>query len=488
MRTIFDKTPNDLSRRGIYKTNALYNKKISGAFIARTLICYIVAFVLLYVLAAWTPYIGTVKVSDEFFQKYNIERFTEYHGGQRALFMPTSEESFFRRLVLVKNAQESIDFTVHTVSTDDDGAHYFFGALLEAAERGVHIRIIIDGKMGHMGSGEYLNIRKIFASYDNVEYYDYNVFNFFDSGSLNRVLHDKILNVDSQYTIVGGANTGFKDYINNIDAEVLITRESRGESVGDASRQASEYFDSLIESGMLTKRTGNYSNDKLKARYINEFNDYYNNSTFDKSTDFSAAVPIDNVTLVHNPIGGTKGAGQIFETYLNLIKHSAAARLYSPYISYEPKNNQKIREAAQGREVELFTNSLYNTPNIAYSVYRLARPQLLSEDIVLREYQGDRQVHAKLMTCDNNITVVGSFNLDERSAFLDTETVAIVCGKEFNASVNRFFDELTKASVRVTKENVYDPESEVKPKPVPPSKRFLFALMGVASYPFVNLL
>ena len=98
--------------------------------------------------------------------------------------------------------------------------------------------------------------------------------------------------------------------------------------------------------------------------------------------------------------------------------------------------------------MKILTNSLSSTDNLeAFNGYQRERKALLKTGINIYEFKPDAQVrykimtgalqkkmttnlssglHAKSMVVDEEIAVIGTFNLDPRSANLNTECIAII--------------------------------------------------------------
>ena len=105
-------------------------------------------------------------------------------------------------------------------------------------------------------------------------------------------------------------------------------------------------------------------------------------------------------------------------------------------------------------EVNILTNSLASNDNYeAFSGYQRVRKDLLEIGVNIFEFKPDAKIrqkimseelekkldkapifglHAKSMVIDNEITVVGTFNLDPRSANLNTESIVIIPSKEIS--------------------------------------------------------
>jgi putative cardiolipin synthase len=105
----------------------------------------------------------------------------------------------------------------------------------------------------------------------------------------------------------------------------------------------------------------------------------------------------------------------------------------------------------RGVRIRIMTNSLASTDNIpAFSGYHRQRPRLLNAGIDLYEYKPHPgiqaelverypelatnnpvfAIHAKSMVIDNRIIYIGTFNLDPRSANLNTEVGVLIENEE----------------------------------------------------------
>ncbi len=143
--------------------------------------------------------------------------------------------------------------------------------------------------------------------------------------------------------------------------------------------------------------------------------------------------------------------------------------IQTPYLITTQLGKTLFREAvARGVEVKIMTNSLASTDNLeAFSGYQRDRDRLLVTGVRVFEYKPDAAVrykimtgalqkeinftpvfglHAKSMVIDGEITVIGTFNLDPRSANLNTECVTVIY------------------SSTITKEVLTGMEEELKPE------------------------
>lgn len=237
------------------KATTLYETRLSRVWIARSAVCWFFAAVVWYIICVITPYMDSVGIKSTDAQNLTRaafsataeERAAPDADKPKASFLPTGEQSFYLRLSLVEQAKTKIDFMVYDIY-EDVGAQYFFTALFRAADRGVTVRIVTDGKLGDFRA-PYLPLRDILYNHNNISAYGFNGINFFRPQGLMTLLHDKTLCVDGKTLIVGGANMGMGGYLNNYDAEAMIS-DVGGKVVG----QAEDYYNKLVSSKFAFRR------------------------------------------------------------------------------------------------------------------------------------------------------------------------------------------------------------------------------------------
>lgn len=87
--------------------------------------------------------------------------------------------------------------------------------------------------------------------------------------------------------------------------------------------------------------------------------------------------------------------------------------------------------------VSLMTNSIGNNGNPFGSAdYYVNKNKILGTGIDVWEYEGGYSYHGKSVLIDDNISVIGSFNLDMRSAYLDTELMLVIDSEDINRKLS----------------------------------------------------
>ena len=388
--------------------------------------------------------------------------------------------SMIARAWLSESAEKTIDIQYFIFSADNVGL-IALDYLLRAADRGVTIRLLVDDIMVEADADELLAL----DAHPNLAIKIYNptanigknlpqklLSLTTDFRGFNQRMHNKTFIVDGKVVITGGRNIAdeYFDYdheYNFRDRDVLL--------IGKISASVQHSFDlfwsdplsvpvtDIVETnevGLDTATAYNYLHqyacnpenfwpqvrEKIKAVPM----------AFDQIQKTGDLVWCDNVAFVSDIPGknsgesGLSGGGLSTDSLISLIKKAKhSIDIQSPYLITTELSQQLFLDAVErGVQINILTNSLSSTDNLeAFSGYRRERESLLGTGIHIYEFKPDAEIryklmtgalqkkmnytpvfglHAKSMVIDSEIAVIGTFNLDPRSANLNTECIAVV--------------------------------------------------------------
>ena len=92
------------------------------------------------------------------------------------------------------------------------------------------------------------------------------------------------------------------------------------------------------------------------------------------------------------------------------------------------------------------------------------------------------------MIIDNERSVIGSFNFDMRSAYLDTEMMLVIDSPELNAHLREQAGEAMRRSLQVLPDGTMGPGDAWPDQKVPPAKRALYRILQLILPPVRHLL
>ncbi len=203
--------------------------------------------VLLYIAALVVPYIPHKKVNKNF--KHNFKPNDFYStttGTERIAYINDNTDALKYRLRMVEEAQSEIILSTFDFDSDRAGRE-LLSSLIHAADRGISVRIIIDGTSGFLDVSRSPWFQAA-VSHDNVEIRIYNPINFLKPWKMQARLHDKYMIVDEKMFLLGGRNSNnlfLGDYTSaqNIDRELFVYETTKN---GNSSLyQLRTYFEKI---------------------------------------------------------------------------------------------------------------------------------------------------------------------------------------------------------------------------------------------------
>ena len=390
------------------------------------------------------------------------------------------DNAMIARAWLCESAEQTIDIQYFIFSSDNIGL-IAIDYLLRAADRGVKVRIIVDDIMVEADADELLAL----DAHPNLSIKIYNpsanigknlpqklyglALNF---RGVNQRMHNKTFIVDGKVVITGGRNIAdeYFDYdheYNFRDRDVLLI----GKTVAEVENSFDLFWESALSVPIanLVNPDEYKLNTEIKFEYIHQYacnplnfwpqvRDKIKSVpiAFQNIQETGQLVWVEHVSFVSDLPGknagndGLEGGGVCTDSLINLIQRAKKSiSIQSPYLITTGLSQQLFRQAIQrGVTVNILTNSLSSTDNLeAFSGYQREREALLNIGIHIYEFKSDAAIRRKIMTgalqkamdftpvfglhaksvvIDQEIAVIGTFNLDPRSANLNTECVAII--------------------------------------------------------------
>lgn len=418
-------------------------------------------------------------------------------GPDRVRLAEDPADAFNIRIQMLRRASRTLDITYHTMDSSDC-MEAFLGETLLAADRGVKIRIMLDGKVGAAGKAR-KSIRAL-AEHENISIRLYNPFHLFQPWKWHCVLHDKFIVTDQTYALLGGRNIGeryyaprgYKKEVTN-DRDIFVWNTAGSGADGSGVTQITAYMDLLWESPDTVTLSGK-TNSELLIRLpasLKEFEtdnpQFYQKNMSDYKNE---SLPANKVTLVYNPIHtGPKEPVIGFILKELALLSSQEVLLQTPYATANKHLLTAMEEISANTELNLVTNSLASSPNFpAYSNYHYNKRKFLKTGANLWEYQSKHSIHGKSAVIDNRLSAVGSYNMDDRSFYIDTETMLIVDSPEFARVLTSAIRNYQDQALMVGEDSRYLSSDSVAEITAPPIKKAIMFLASVFSRLFQFLI
>lgn len=417
------------------------------------------------------------------------------------LVLDSGKDALLERLALIAAAERSIDLQYYIWNSDLTG-RYMAERVYAAAERGVRVRILLDdvNTSGRDAPMAFLD------SHPGIEVRIYNpiaarsgarrLLGFArDFARANRRMHNKSLTVDGAATIVGGRNIGDEYF----DASTELNFRDRDLlSVGPVVAQVEEAFDifwnspwaypiaSITNATLTPKEAGARRAGAIRAgEELVRLGYHPVHESLPARANFAAMLQqlvwaparlVHDLPPVDGDLSDTSSAQPVAAALAELAESAQHDVLIESayFILGDPALERFARLKARGVRLRALTNSLAsNDLATNHSGYARRREQMLQSGLELHELRPDALscralasnrcaegaafgLHAKSVVFDRRIVYVGSFNVNLRSAFLNTETALIIDSPELADQVAKSIEENMRA------ENSWHVESDEK--------------------------
>lgn len=405
-------------------------------------ILFLVIVVLLYLILGTTvPFINHKEVPDDYQQNFSTaELLKGAPGNDRIRYIKDNEEALLIRLQMIQAAETEVIMSTFDFNADKAGKD-LLAAMLEAADRGVQVKIIVDGISGFldMRGSEWF---QALAAHQNIEMKVYNPINLIKPWALQTRLHDKYLIIDESMYLLGGRNNmelflGSYSEEQNIDGDLFVlgTAET-STSLTELKAYFAEVW-TLPESKeyrcrRVTEKISRAGSEltahreELRGRYPQAY------APVDWQAQTMAA---ESIGLLANPTGAVNKAPTLWYGLQEIMKTGDEVTIHTPYIICSKEMYADLTSLSETvGSVSIITNDPTGGANPwGCTDYLNQKNKILATGVTMYEYLGSHSRHAKTILVDDDISIVGSFNFDMRSAYLDTELMLVVKSKELNA-------------------------------------------------------
>ena len=398
----------------------------------------------------------------------------------------TGANAFAARSILTGMAQKHIDVQYYIWHNDQAG-QLLLKDLWEAAERGVMVRLLLDDFNNSAKFDQHL-IR--FASHPNIAvriinplmHRKFQTLNYITGlPRINRRMHNKSMTFDMQITIIGGRNIG-NEYLSNdqnsqfADLDVLLI----GRVVDDISNSFNSYWSSTLAYDIETLVSPSANRDFLAS--LDKINGDENSGPRSSLSLYKAAIEDSSIDTdlinKHVPFRWTDmhflsdDVGKLSNTAApsTHLVHQLRTLLGTPndkltiissyFVPTKDGVAALVKLSNKGVKIRILTNSFHATDVTAvHSGYSQWRPMLLKAGIKIYELkataseedrenklwrarsQSSTSLHAKTFAVDDHQVFIGSYNVDPRSANINTEMGVIINDDELAAQLHAAVDE-----------------------------------------------
>ncbi len=405
------------------------------------------------------------------------------HPGKSGFYLLGNGLETFALLVsLIDRAEKTLDLQ-YFLFHDDRTGKYMAYKLLQAADRGVRIRLLLDDIFAS-GQNRFLmlldahpNIEvRLFNRISEKKWLRYVRF-LVEFMRVNRRMHNKVFVVDNQVAVVGGRNIGDAYYTAN---ERFLFSDLDVLSVGPVVAEVSASFDAYWNTpwaanlvyGPVAKHRDRLRQDHDRIRRharafagSNYARALARETTGRRLLNGSLRLIWADYKVFYDPPQKVSGLKKKNARFMESIiidymeRAQTEVRVISPYFVPQRFGMRWIKQLRRrGVKLALVTNSYAsNDTRVVHGGYKRYRRKLLKLGVELYElkptaFKQERKkvpwhkrlpkstLHIKAVVIDRKYTFVSSVNLSPRSRYMNTEIAILIHGQEMADSMRRLFD------------------------------------------------
>jgi putative cardiolipin synthase len=401
---------------------------------------------------------------------------SQHDGNSGFRIIPAGADGFLIRMQMINASERTLDLQYFIFRGDDTG-RLLTGAVLRAADRGVHVRVLIDDGETEPGDEQIT----VLEAHPSVEIRIFNPFAYrghitllraieymVNAARLDYRMHNKLLVVDNAIALIGGRNIG--DQYFQIDPDSQVADDDVF-AAGPIAQQLSATFDEYWNNALSIPAEA-LSSGKSSPAALNERREVLQQESRQMKADgidyvkrVATGEPFDGMISGRAPLiwahaqlvsdspdkKKVQGGAMVGRLMHRAVAGATAAvqselLMVTPYLIPGNEGMRLLKDLRQREvRVRVLTNSLESsTMLLAQSGYMHYRIPLLEDGVELYETRsllgnargsgqtaaisryGNYSLHAKLFVFDRQRLFVGSMNFDQRSMHLNTEIGLII--------------------------------------------------------------
>ncbi|CRF45155.1 phospholipase D family protein [Helicobacter heilmannii] len=400
------------------------------------------------------------------------------------------DKALLQRIALIRLATRNIDIQTY-IYKNDISSRVMMSELYKAANRGVKVRLLIDdnGLDSDMSDIIMLN------THPNIDVKIFNPYHVRNKGlrylemmacydRIKKRMHNKIFIVDNVALVIGGRNIADVYFDNDLDENFLDTDALFLGAVSLKAKQSFlEYwnFKGAIPANLLPSHRKLKKYAKTYAKSLSKLL-LGEQSTYDKEVQAFIQKFINKQNkgylgrayfIADRPekIYALNPTSPINHALQEILKHTTnSLYIASSYLIPGPALLKTFQQKlSEGLELSILTNSLASTDAIVvYGAWERYAKKLVKAGANVYETKSElshyikytrkggvrfkikgrlkNSLHSKILIFDSQLTWIGSFNLDARSAQINTESVVVFDNPGFALYLQRRMQEQMRGS------------------------------------------
>lgn len=258
-----------------------------------------------------------------------------------------------------------------------------------------------------------------------------------------------------------------------------------------------KYFDTIWNEAQVRKKKKTYAASyeekykseyhQLKERYRSLKEKYPDIENYEHWEDDTYEA--DKITLIDNGTQTARKSPKVLQAIGYIAGQGEEVVIQTPYVICNSYMYQKLKQISEKADLKIVLNAVEKGSNPwGCTDYLNQKENILGTGATVYELMNAHAVHTKTVLIDDNISIVGSYNLDMRSTYLDTELMLVIESKRLNEEIRDTENVYIEKSKEVKTDGTETEGSLYKKKVLTPEKKRFYAFLKIIIRPFRHLL
>ena len=197
----------------------------------------------------------------------------------------------------------------------------------------------------------------------------------------------------------------------------------------------------------------------------------------------------NSITLLNNGTNNGNKEPKLLYEMEQLAAAGSDVIIQTPYVIADRAMYNTLSYISEKANVQIFLNAVESGLNPwGCSDYLNNKKQILNTGVTLHEVFSPHSIHTKTVLIDDHLSIVGSFNFDMRSNYLDTELMLVVDSENLNAELRNMAEEYQHSSLTILPDGTANVGEQYEQRQLPIMKRLMYGLLQIIILPFRHLL
>ena len=195
------------------------------------------------------------------------------------------------------------------------------------------------------------------------------------------------------------------------------------------------------------------------------------------------------ITLIDNGTQADPKTPQVLQTIQYLSENADHVIIQTPYVICNGYMYDVLQEISDHAKLQIVLNAVEKGSNPwGCTDYLNQKTKILKTGADVYELMNDYPVHTKAVLIDDHLSVVGSYNLDMRSTYLDTELMLVIDSKELNQQIRATEDDYMEKSKEVLADGQETEGAKYEKKLLTWQKKLFYGVLRIIIRPLRQLL